>query len=560
MPVAEHVLRRGGIYHLRCRVPFDLLSVIGRREICRSLKTASPRQAKARAAVLYPRLMGIFDRIRAMTNPEDELIATLLASLDDAEAAIDREREVAALTIKLARLQAAFSAAKDATAMGEALDGLRPGLEGLPAKINNLVRLGKIGEGQEAVAALLGMLGDMGLPVTPVKTPTVMSFLQDIYIMEKKLQDDSHRHIVNYVSLFARITGDRCLADYRRTQVVEYVRTLERMKNSLGKSPKDDGRSIDDLLADSEGKATMNATTIEKHIQHVKAFFRTATKHHRFASSDEIDDMFDDIDLSDFVPSVSKRKRWSMEQLNQLFVSPIWRGTASAPEEWSKRHLVGENIYQDAYWWLPVVALWTGARLEELAQLHHEDLRHDYNGIPYIRIHDEGIRRLKTPSSKRDVPVHSFLISLGFLKLFDPTMAGQRIWPELVPTGRLQKLGDTYSTHFTDYRRRCGLYERWRDYHSFRRTFISTLRTRAKVDVLTVAAMAGHDEELDIFEQAEQTDDYTDYDISPLSEAIERLDYGVYGLDVALIKGSKSTHKKRPTPARKASVASRKGQ
>ena len=102
----------------------------------------------------------------------------------------------------------------------------------------------------------------------------------------------------------------------------------------------------------------------------------------------------------------------------------------------------------------------------------------------------------------------------------------------------MQKFGDAFSSHFGDYRRRCGLYERLRDFHSLRRTFITCLRTRARVDPLTVAAMVGHDEELPEFKRAEQTDGYTDYDIGPLKEEIERLDYAAYGLNLNLLKQS----------------------
>ena len=145
---------------------------------------------------------------------------------------------------------------------------------------------------------------------------------------------------------------------------------------------------------------------------------------------------------------------------------------------------------------------------------------------------------MKTVNSIRNVPIHPFLIELGFPELFDPAKEGQRIWPELVPAGRLKKLGDTYSTHFTDYRRRCDLYEPLRDFHSLRRTFITSMRTRAKIDPLTVAALVGHDEDLPIFEQAAQTDGYTDYDIGPLRDDIEKLDYRAYGLDVEAIRRS----------------------
>ncbi len=61
------------------------------------------------------------------------------------------------------------------------------------------------------------------------------------------------------------------------------------------------------------------------------------------------------------------------------------------------------------------------------------------------------------------------------------------------------------------------------------------LRTRAHVDALTVAALVGHDDSDPELRRVRQTDDYTDYDISALSAAMEKLDYAGYGLDVSVL-------------------------
>ena len=559
MPIAQHVLRRGGIYHLRCRVPSDLVPIIGRREIQRSLATACPKQARLRSADLYARLEAIFEVIREMDGPKEEKIQQLLKMLDLAEqvvetqqsaieklkSQIDKERDFresllgAFKDLKGEYISFMASTADHERSTAQALEKLRPHFErNLPKFVTDYQATVDAGNAAEAMASFRGMLADLGYQVKKTTTSTVTAFLHDQYEKDRKLQDDAKRHIVNYITLFARITRNKNLSEYTRTDIVDYVRTLEILKNSLGKSPADKTMTVDKLIEISKGKPWMGETTIGKHVQHVKSFFGTANRHLRFTSRDEIDEMFDDIDLSDFVPTAEKRKSWSIEQLNVMFATPMWQGTSSDLEMRTRRDLPGDNVYRDAYWWLPVAALWTGARLEELAQLHHEDLWRDVNGVAYIRIHNEGDRRVKTLNSIRSVPVHSFLIGLGFLDLFDETRRGTRIWSELVPGGRLQKFGDAFSSHFGDYRRRCGLYERLRDFHSLRRTFITCLRTRARVDPLTVAAMVGHDEELPEFKRAEQTDGYTDYDIGPLKEEIERLDYAAYGLNLNLLKQS----------------------
>jgi integrase len=64
--------------------------------------------------------------------------------------------------------------------------------------------------------------------------------------------------------------------------------------------------------------------------------------------------------------------------------------------------------------WLPFLALFTGARLEELGQLHVADVREE-DGVPYLAIEAGSGKKLKTRCSRRRIPIHPELIRLGFL-------------------------------------------------------------------------------------------------------------------------------------------------
>jgi integrase len=114
-----------------------------------------------------------------------------------------------------------------------------------------------------------------------------------------------------------------------------------------------------------------------------------------------------------------------------------------------------------------LLGLYTGARLEELCQLHQEDVR-DEEGIWVISINDQGEKKLKTHASKRIIPVHPKLIELG---LPDYVTSQQdkgetRLFPELT-RGR-----DGYSTAaskwFSRYRQSIGLFNQSppKDFHS----------------------------------------------------------------------------------------------
>ena len=62
--------------------------------------------------------------------------------------------------------------------------------------------------------------------------------------------------------------------------------------------------------------------------------------------------------------------------------------------------------------WIPLLGLFTGARLDELGRLTVEDIQRE--PVPYFRI-----RRAKNKESLRSVPLHPKLIEIGFLDYVD---------------------------------------------------------------------------------------------------------------------------------------------
>lgn len=86
--------------------------------------------------------------------------------------------------------------------------------------------------------------------------------------------------------------------------------------------------------------------------------------------------------------------------------------------------------------WLPLLGLYSGARVNELAQLSVEDVFIE-DGIAAIRITDKGdpLKRLKSESSRRDLPLHNHLLTLGFMIYVDNVKAQghQKLFPNLKP-------------------------------------------------------------------------------------------------------------------------------
>ena len=183
-----------------------------------------------------------------------------------------------------------------------------------------------------------------------------------------------------------------------------------------------------------------------------------------------------DIKIVDLKASKAKRMVYSAEALATFFAGPV--------------HTQGERPAQGrgvASYWLPLLALYTGARLEELGQLRRSDVREQpYRDgddrpctawvISIVEDEADGLH-LKNAGSIRDVPIHPALIDLGFIKLVEAASANKqaRIFANLTP----DKYGSytaKWGMWFTTYRKSLGLEDKRLVFHSFRHTFKDNAR------------------------------------------------------------------------------------
>ena len=126
---------------------------------------------------------------------------------------------------------------------------------------------------------------------------------------------------------------------------------------------------------------------------------------------------------------------------------------------------------------LPLIALFTGARQSELAQPRIEDLKQDpETGLWFFDISTEGGRSIKTASSRRKVPVHPHLLSVGLLRyrqsLVDQTKtASGDLWPDIKSDAEGRRAGP-WSKWFNRYLRvNAKVLDPSKVFHSFRHTF-----------------------------------------------------------------------------------------
>lgn len=176
-----------------------------------------------------------------------------------------------------------------------------------------------------------------------------------------------------------------------------------------------------------------------------------------------------------------ERPAWTDEELTRLFHS--------------KQYLdIGHK--QPSHYWVPLLALFTGARQSELCQLYKTDIFRDKDtGIWVIYINLEGDKNLKKRYHSRHIPIHPTLIKLGFLEYVN-SLDHERVFPDL-PKKR-DGYGQKFSRWFCDTyinEKNCNTRKNTSDpdgvFHSFRHTFITKLDHEQNVPQHHIALLTG---------------------------------------------------------------------
>lgn len=139
------------------------------------------------------------------------------------------------------------------------------------------------------------------------------------------------------------------------------------------------------------------------------------------------------------------RKPWSDESLTKLFNHPIWK-EGLIPNDTKAGGL--------AAYWIPLLALYSGARCSELCQLRTNDIKKE-SGVWMMQIHDgDSTQRIKTIAARRTIPLHDELLRLGFVQYCASIKQGS-LWPELPK--REGKAGGFFSQFFGKLRAELGI-------------------------------------------------------------------------------------------------------
>lgn len=543
----RNVVQRNRIFHFRRVIPLDLRPRFRRREITCSLRTSELHLAGIRARELYLAAESLFEESRRDPMLSDDQLAAIVQ--DFYGYVLDQENK---LRLRLGRIPEEVRVKRAEHFRGVAQQA-RADLganefgtvafitEAMERKHKLAGQLDETGRNQLSQALMRGGIelaeavraryeGDFTFeprdkllarkvealfaqpaaapppataqqsPAAPVEPPKeaakaeggpLFAKVAESFVAKQKQrrQWENQTALQNEKSyqLFKAICGDRPLRSYTRKDAAAFKDVLERLPSNYGKASQYLGKTPDEILAlDAENDSKderLSIKTVKRHLSALSALWDEALPAAEAASN-----IFSGFKFSRQQRAQDQRPMWTKADLEKLFKTPIWAGCKSE----GRRSTPGSLVIRDEKFWLPLIAVFSGARQEEICQLHVEDIRQE-EGVWLFDINPRPPRKLKNRSAVRLVPIHDELIRIGFLGYVDEQRkAGNaRVFPNLNPGGADDRLGHGFTKWFTRYRRDVELYEVGKDFHSFRHSATTFLHQGGALDSV-IDRLTGH--------------------------------------------------------------------
>jgi site-specific recombinase XerD len=299
-------------------------------------------------------------------------------------------------------------------------------------------------------------------PTGPLLSEALPGFL-DLMSKQGEWRGQTLAQNTTTYEMFTECCGDKPVATYDRKDLAAFYDLLRALPRLYSKSAEWKGLSLTEVaeLTKTQDHERLSMTTVKRHFSALGRLFTHLKRRGEYSG----DNPAHGFEFPDKRRTRDKRSMWDGESLAKLFSSPVWAGCFSE----RRRSKPGKLIIKDEKYWLPLLALYHGNRLEEFAQLHRSDVRLE-GDIWTLDINDEGHKQVKNAQSKRRVPLHPELQRLGFLDYVAATAPNpdDRVFPQLQPGGSDRKFGHSFTKWWSRYRREVGLYKQGMDYHAFR--------------------------------------------------------------------------------------------
>jgi integrase len=308
----------------------------------------------------------------------------------------------------------------------------------------------------------------------------------DKWLLERRPPRKTVLDFSTAIRRFTELHGNVPLYEITKSHVRTYKSALARLPRSLSGQMR--GMTLPQLLERLDKSpaltgATLKAGSINKAIGALQTVFRWVSNQGYLDDHPNWSNPAADMKVHDPADEEENRLPYDTEDLKLIFGSPVFRS--------GERPRGGGG---EAAKWLPLIALFSGARVEEIGQALVADVK-EQDSIPYLYINTldkQAGKRVKNRSSRRKLPLHPELLRCGLLTYVEERrrQGDTRLFPDLRPSVSGQVTGN-WSKWWSRYTDGLEITDPRKVFHSFRHTFKRACRG-ARIDEELHDALTGH--------------------------------------------------------------------
>jgi integrase len=514
LPKIPNLHLRKGKYYFRTRVPKDIVAVLGKKEIKITLETSDYREAKQALPNKQVKANEMFSIARRELNkaPPQQQLATISRADIERRIILWHQQEVD----RHAKEDDIFRVDASQDDILDAIDNLRGDLTAFDGGNESQYASGI----QGTVKSLLGELDIQTPEFRLAQTLIHQSIIEQTYKRLERYGDiykripfqlfstrhkqilqpqKNHNSELTWGATLAKFKiakkndglTDKTLAGYKLA--FDFSLEMFGENKPLSAISTEDCREFRDKLR----KLPSNAKKIHPHLSLIQAIEAHSNHLTGALSTTSVNGYLNKLSAilkfaaqegyinrnpCEHVPNLKQKKKktdgrqpFSEQALDKLFHAPLYTGCV---DDESNYKTAGTNKPRRHKFWIPLISLYTGMRLNEICQLFTSDID-CIEGVNIIQVQldNNNEKSLKNTSSERVIPIHTQLIEIGFLDYANQikNQGHKRLFPNLTKSSH-GNYSDNFSKWFTRFLNSLNIKDNGACFHSFRHSFRDALR------------------------------------------------------------------------------------